>query len=136
MIIWPRYSGPVDDEHYLLDVDNELVIPKDKKVRFLITSDDVIHAWAMPDFALKKDAIPGFINELWTIVPKTGVYFGQCSELCGKDHGFMPIKVRVVEQNEFDQWLDEKMVAAASGPDLTSFASLDEAVSHGHLQKY
>jgi cytochrome c oxidase subunit II len=124
------YGRPVD-KNYLLEVDNALVIPKDKKVRFLVTSNDVIHAWWVPDFGIKKDAIPGFVNELWTRVPTTGVYAGQCTELCGKDHGFMPIVVKVVEQNEFDTWLAEKQAAAAAGPDTTAFTSMAEAVAAG-----
>jgi len=99
-------------EHYLLDVDNELVIPINKKVRFLITSQDVIHSWWMPDFAIKKDAIPGFIHESWAIVEKPGTYRGQCAELCGKGHGFMPIVVRAVEQAEYDKWLAGKQEEA------------------------
>ncbi|MDX1512171.1 MAG: cytochrome c oxidase subunit II, partial [Gammaproteobacteria bacterium] len=91
------YNNPNAVDHYLLDVDNRIVIPADKKVRVLLTADDVIHAWWVPAFGMKKDAIPGFINELWIKVDKdkTGVYRGQCAELCGKDHGFMPIVVEV-----------------------------------------
>ena len=80
---------------YLLEVDKPLRIPVNRKVRFLITSEDVIHAWWVPDFGIKRDAIPGMLNELWTIVPEPGIYRGQCTELCGKDHGFMPIVVEV-----------------------------------------
>ena len=94
-------------EHYLLEVDNPLVIPAGKKVRFLLTANDVIHSWWVPDLAVKKDAIPGFINEAWTIVNEPGVYRGQCAELCGKDHGFMPIVVEVKAQADFDAWLAE-----------------------------
>ena len=92
-------------ENYLLDVDRPLVIPVDTKVRLLVTSNDVIHSWWVPDFAVKKDAIPGFINTMWTKVNETGVYRGQCTELCGRDHGFMPVVVEVVEKDEFQQWL-------------------------------
>lgn len=95
------------DENYLLEVDKQLVLPVGKKVRFLITANDVIHAWWVPDLAVKKDAIPGFINEAWTNINEPGVYRGQCAELCGRDHGFMPIVVRAVEADEFDQWLAE-----------------------------
>jgi len=119
------------NDNFLVEVDNALVIPKGKKVRFLITSDDVIHAWWVPDFGIKKDAIPGFVNELWANVPETGIYRGQCAELCGKDHGYMPIVVEVVEPAEFDSFLAEKKAEAAAGPDLTEFASLDEAVELG-----
>lgn len=93
------------NEHYLLEVDNELVLPVGKKVRFLITSNDVIHAWWVPELAVKKDAIPGFINEIWTNISKPGIYRGQCAELCGRDHGFMPIVVRALPQEEFDTWV-------------------------------
>jgi cytochrome c oxidase subunit II len=95
-------------EHYLLDVDNELVIPVNTRVRFLVTSGDTLHAWWVPDFAVKRDAIPGFIHQAWAEVEKTGIYRGQCAELCGKDHGFMPIVVRVVEQEEYETWLAGK----------------------------
>ena len=92
-------------ENYLLDVDKPLVIPVDTKVRLLLTANDVIHSWWVPDFAIKKDAIPGFINTMWTKVNETGTYRGQCTELCGRDHGYMPIVVKVVEKAEFNQWL-------------------------------
>jgi cytochrome c oxidase subunit 2 len=100
-------------EHYLLDVDNELVIPINKRVRFLVTSEDVIHAWWVPDFAVKRDAIPGYVHEAWAVVEEPGTYRGQCAELCGKDHGFMPIVVRAVEQEEYDAWMAEKQQEAA-----------------------
>jgi cytochrome c oxidase subunit 2 len=89
---------------YLLEVDNPMVIPINKKVRFLVTSNDVIHSWWVPDFAVKKDAIPGFINEIWAIVEEPGIYRGQCAELCGIEHGFMPIVVHAVPQDEYDAW--------------------------------
>jgi cytochrome c oxidase subunit 2 len=95
-------------EHYLLDVDNALVIPTGKKVRFLVTSDDVIHSWWVPDFAVKKDAIPGFINEAWANVNEPGTYRGQCAELCGNLHAFMPIVVNAVSPEDFDAWLETK----------------------------
>ena len=94
-------------EHYLLEVDRALVIPTGKKVRFLMTSDDVIHSWWVPDFAVKKDANPGFINEAWTNVNEVGIYRGQCAELCGKDHGFMPIVVDARSPEAFELWLTE-----------------------------
>jgi len=94
--------------NYLLEVDNMLVIPVDTKVRFLVTSEDVIHSWWVPELAVKKDAIPGFINETWTNVPTPGIYRGQCAELCGKDHGFMPIVVKAVSQPDFDAWVAKK----------------------------
>jgi cytochrome c oxidase subunit 2 len=99
-------------EHYLLDVDNELVIPVNTRVRFLVTSGDTLHSWFVPDFAIKRDAIPGFIHEAWTVVDTPGTYRGQCAELCGKDHGFMPVVVRVVERAEYDTWLEDKQAEA------------------------
>ena len=91
--------------HYLRDVDNPLVLPVDTKIRFVITADDVIHAWWVPALGWKQDAIPGLINEGWTEIKTPGLYRGQCAELCGKDHGFMPIVVKAVPKAEFDQWL-------------------------------
>ena len=98
--------------HYLLDVDNPLVLPVDTKIRFVITADDVIHAWWVPALGWKQDAIPGIINEAWTDIQTPGIYRGQCAELCGKDHGFMPIVVRAVPKEEFEQWLAAKRPAA------------------------
>ena len=98
---------------YLLEVDNPLIIPVGRKVRFLLTSNDVIHSWWVPDFAVKKDAIPGFINESWTMVEQPGVYRGQCTELCGKDHGFMPVVVRALPAEEYDAWYAEQLGVAA-----------------------
>lgn len=95
-------------ENYLLEVDRPLVIPTGKKVRFLVTSDDVIHAWWVPAFAVKQDANPGFINDAWAKVNEPGIYRGQCAELCGKDHGFMPIVVVAKEPAEFDTWISEQ----------------------------
>lgn len=95
-------------ENYLLEVDRPLVIPTGKKVRFLVTSDDVIHSWWVPAFAVKKDANPGFINEAWTKVDYPGIYRGQCAELCGKDHGFMPVVVIAKDQADFDQWIAQE----------------------------
>ena len=99
-------------ENYLLEVDRPLVIPVGKKVRFLITSDDVIHSWWVPEFAVKKDANPGFINEAWTRVNEPGIYRGQCAELCGKDHGFMPVVVIAKPVDEFNQWMAEQEAIA------------------------
>lgn len=100
--------------HYLLDVDNPLVLPVDTKVRFVITADDVIHAWWVPALGWKQDAIPGFINEAWTDIKVPGTYRGQCAELCGKDHGFMPIVVRALPKDEFAQWLAAQKTASAA----------------------
>lgn len=98
--------------HYLKDVDNPLVLPTGKKIRFLITADDVIHSWWVPAFAVKKDANPGFINEAWTKIDTPGTYRGQCAELCGKDHGFMPVVVTALEPEAFDDWLAQAQVTA------------------------
>lgn len=98
-------------ENYLLEVDEPLVLPVGKKVRLLITANDVIHAWWVPELAVKKDAIPGFINEVWTRIDKPGVYRGQCAELCGKDHGFMPIVVVAKEEQAWKAWLEERKAA-------------------------
>lgn len=95
-------------ENYLLEVDRPLVIPTGKKVRFLTTSDDVIHSWWVPAFAVKKDANPGFINEAWTQVNTPGIYRGQCAELCGKDHGFMPVVVIAKDPADFEQWIQQE----------------------------
>jgi len=102
--------------HYLLDVDNRLVLPVDTKVRFVITADDVIHSWWVPALGWKQDAIPGLINEGWTDIKEPGVYRGQCAELCGKDHGFMPIVVEAVSKEEFANWLASKKPAPAAEP--------------------
>lgn len=114
--------------NYLLDVDNPLVVPAGTKVRLLITAADVIHAWWVPDFGMKKDAIPGFVNEMWFNVDedKTGVYRGQCTELCGRDHAFMPIVVDVRSKEDFQTWLkataEAQKQAAASQPAATAHA--------------
>ena len=98
-------------ENYLLEVDKPLVLPTNKKVRFLTASNDVIHSWWVPDFAVKQDAIPGFINEAWTRIPEPGLYRGQCTELCGKDHAYMPVVVEVIPEAEFDKWIDDQRLA-------------------------
>jgi cytochrome c oxidase subunit 2 len=116
-------------EHYLLEVDKPLVLPINRKVRFLMTSDDVIHSWWVPAFAVKKDANPGFINEAWTRIDKPGIYRGQCAELCGKDHGFMPIVVQVLAEEEFDAWIAEQKQAAATAAEEAQ-AALSETMSH------
>ncbi|HEY5612946.1 MAG TPA: cytochrome c oxidase subunit II [Lysobacter sp.] len=105
-------------EHYLLDVDNALVLPVDTKIRFVITADDVIHAWWVPALGFKQDAIPGIVNEAWTDIKTPGIYRGQCAELCGKDHGFMPIVVRAVPKAEYRQWLaaEQAKNAPAAAP--------------------
>jgi cytochrome c oxidase subunit 2 len=92
-------------DNYLLSVDKPLVVPVGVKIRYLITSNDVLHAWWVPELAVKKDAIPGFINEGWFQIDEPGIYRGQCAELCGKDHGFMPVVVEAIPKDEFDTWL-------------------------------
>jgi cytochrome c oxidase subunit 2 len=99
---------PFSVPNYLLEVDAPVVVPVDTKVRILLTAADVIHAWWMPDFAVKKDAIPGYINEAWFQVDKIGTYRGQCAELCGKDHGFMPIVVEVTSRAAYEAWLEDQ----------------------------
>jgi cytochrome c oxidase subunit 2 len=111
-----RGSGidPATVENYLLDVDNPLVVPTGTKIRLLLTANDVIHAWWVPEFGMKRDAIPGFINEMWISVDEDlpGTYRGQCAELCGADHGFMPIVVIAKPKAEFDAWLAAQQAAA------------------------
>ena len=116
-------------EHYLLEVDQALVLPVGRKVRFLITSNDVLHAWWVPDLAVKKDAIPGFINESWTKINEPGVYRGQCAELCGRDHGFMPIVVHALPEDEYRQWVAD--MKAGSQPVAMSPAARVEQGANG-----
>jgi cytochrome c oxidase subunit 2 len=106
-------------EHYLLEVDNRMVVPVNKKVRVLITAGDVIHAWMVPAFGVKQDAIPGFVRDSWFRAEKEGIYRGQCAELCGKDHGFMPIVVEVLSAEKYAAWVGEqkkKIAVAADDP--------------------
>ena len=127
-------SGNVDvnDRNYLLDVDNRVVVPVGKKVRLLFTSNDVIHSWWVPDFAVKKDAIPGFINESWFRTDKPGVYRGQCAELCGTNHGFMPIVVEVKSEADYAEWVGiQKAAAAEAAASAEKTWSMDELMAHG-----
>ncbi len=94
-------------ENYLLEVDNQVVLPINKKIRFIFTAADVIHAWWIPQLGVKKDAIPGYVTEAWVRIDEPGTYTGQCAELCGKDHGFMPIVVKAVSEEEYAQWVSE-----------------------------
>jgi cytochrome c oxidase subunit 2 len=107
---WAVKSG--SEQTYLLDVDHPLMLPTDTKVRFVVTGDDVIHAWWVPDLGWKQDAIPGIINDDWTQIHEPGTYRGQCAELCGQDHGFMPIVVKALPKAEFKIWLDGQEAAA------------------------
>lgn len=110
--------------NYLLDVDKPLVLPTDTKIRFVITADDVIHSWWVPVLGWKQDAIPGFINEAWTSIREPGTYRGQCAELCGKDHGFMPIVVEAKPKAEFQAWLAQQQAAR---PDIEATAQAPKA---------
>jgi cytochrome c oxidase subunit II len=119
-------------EHYLLEVDEPLVVPVGTKVRFLITAADVIHSWWVPALAVKKDAIPGFINESWTRIEEPGIFRGQCTELCGRDHGFMPVVVEAKSKEDYAAWLAERKLAAAAERELTSKEwSMDELMERG-----
>ena len=124
-----RQSGRVPtleaDPHYLLQVDNELVVPIDTKIRFVITADDVIHAWWVPSLGWKQDAIPGLINEAWARIEQPGIYRGQCAELCGKDHAFMPIVVRALPKAEYQQWLAAQKARPAAAPAPASPAGVN-----------
>ncbi len=119
-------------EHYLLEVDHEVVLPVGRKVRILLTATDVIHTWWVPQFGVKRDAVPGFLRETWVKIEEPGVYRGQCAELCGKDHGFMPVVVRAVPEPEYAAWVERKkneQAAAAAGTDRTW--SKDELIAKG-----
>jgi cytochrome c oxidase subunit 2 len=99
---------PTEVDNYLLEVNNRLVLPVGTRIRFLLTADDVIHSWWVPDLGWKRDAIPGMVNEAWTLIEKEGIYRGQCAELCGKDHGFMPIVVEAVSKEAYAAWVAEQ----------------------------
>ena len=117
------YGSEPKGEHYLLEVDKPLVVPVGKKVRVLITANDVLHSWWVPAFGVKQDAVPGFIRDAWFRVDKAGTYRGQCAELCGKQHGFMPIVVVALEQNEFADWAARQKSASAAGGATTVAAA-------------
>lgn len=114
------YGTAPKGQYYLQEVTEPLVLPVKTKIRFLITSRDVIHAWWVRDFGLKKDAIPGIMNETWAYIEKPGVYRGECAELCGKDHAFMPVVVNVVEKEEYSAWLSNKKEEAAALRELAN----------------
>lgn len=119
-------------EHYLLEVDNPMVVPVGKKVRLLLTANDVIHSWWVPAFGIKQDAIPGYVKEAWFKAENVGTYRGVCAELCGKDHGFMPIVVEVKSQADYDQWLaGQKAKLAAASNDANKSYTLDELKTIG-----
>ncbi len=126
------FKDPTGNENYLLEVDEPLVLPVNKKVRFLFHADDVIHAWWVPELAVKQDAIPGFINDSWALIEEPGTYRGQCAELCGKDHGFMPIVVEAVSEPEYREWVAMKKAAAEAAASAASQEwSLDDLVARG-----
>jgi len=126
------YNTERKGDNYLLEVDEPLVIPTNTKVRFLITANDVIHSWWVPEIAVKRDAIPGFINEAWTRVTEEGIYRGQCTELCGAYHGFMPVEVHAVSRPEFDAWMAAKRGAAAAETQLAmQTLSVDDLMDRG-----
>jgi cytochrome c oxidase subunit 2 len=119
-------------EHYLLEVDNEVVVPIGKKVRVVLTAADVVHAWWIPAFGAKQDAIPGFLRDIWFKADKLGTFRGQCVELCGKEHAFMPIVVNVVSQEDYTKWVGEKKKAmAASADDPNKTWTVPELVARG-----
>jgi cytochrome c oxidase subunit II len=126
------YGRAPKGEHYLLEVDKPLVVPIGKRIRVLITADDVIHSWWVPAFGVKQDAIVGFIRDSWFEVEKPGIYRGQCAELCGKDHGFMPIVVDAREQKDYEIWLaEQKRAQAATSVDVNKIFTLDELKVQG-----
>lgn len=122
----------VKNDNYLIEVDNPVVVPVNRKVRIVLTANDVIHAWMIPSFGVKQDAIPGFVRDTWFRAEKTGVYRGQCAELCGKEHAFMPIVVNVVTDDEYKKWVDtKKKEIAASADDPSKTWTVDELVKRG-----
>ncbi|MFZ4286292.1 cytochrome c oxidase subunit II [Variovorax sp. HJSM1_2] len=126
----PKGGQVVDD--YLLKVDNALVVPVNKKVRIITTANDVIHAFMVPAFGIKQDAIPGFVRDTWFRAEKIGTYYGQCAELCGKEHAYMPIQVKVVSAEDYTKWVaDEKKKAAAKLDDPTKVWTLDDILKRG-----
>lgn len=126
------YNTAPKGQYYLQEVSQPLVIPVNTKVRFLVTAKDVIHSWWVPDFGVKKDAIPGFVNETWAYVEEPGVYRGECTELCGKGHAFMPVVVNVLEKEEYNTWLAEKKVEVAAIRELTKKEfKLEELMTRG-----
>src|SRR6185437_11301376 len=119
-------------ENYLLEVDNPVVVPVGKKVRVLLTANDVIHAWWVPAFGVKQDAIPGFIRDVWFTAEKPGTYRGQCAELCGKEHGYMPIVVEVVEPEKYTQWVAaQTKKSAATTVDVNKVYTIEELKAEG-----
>ena len=126
----PKAGQPVDN--YLLKVDNPLVVPVDKKVRIITTANDVIHAFTVPSFGIKQDAIPGFVRDTWFRAEKMGDFYGQCAELCGKEHAYMPIHVKVVSAEDYSKWVDGEMKKmAAKADDPSKVWTLEESSKRG-----
>ena len=125
-------SGRPSGDDYLLKVDNPLVVPVDRKVRIVLTANDVIHAWMVPSLGVKQDAIPGFVRDTWFRAEKAGDYYGQCAELCGKEHAYMPIHVKVLSQADYATWVDGKKKAmAALADDPSKEWKLEELIARG-----
>ena len=125
-------AGKPQGDNYLLKVDNPLVVPVDKKIRIITTANDVIHAWAVPAFGVKQDAIPGFVRDNWFRAEKTGDYYGQCMELCGKEHAYMPIHVKVLSAQDYAQWVEaEKKKLAAKADDPSKVWTLEDLAKRG-----
>jgi cytochrome c oxidase subunit 2 len=123
---------PESVDNYLLGVDKPLVVPVDTKIRFLLTSEDVIHSWWVPELGWKRDAIPGTVNEAWTQIDEEGIYRGQCAELCGKDHGFMPIVVEAVSKEAYAAWIaEQRQEMAATAHDAARDWTREELMDHG-----
>ena len=129
-----RDSGldPMESENYLLDVDEPIVLPVNTKIRVLTTAQDVIHAWWVPDLGWKRDAIPGFINDNWAVIEKPGTYRGQCAELCGAGHGYMPIVVKAVSMDEYTEWVEDKKLAIAVAKNTSDIVlNMEELMTKG-----
>ena len=129
-----RDSGldPMESENYLLDVDEPIVLPVNTKIRVLTTAQDVIHAWWVPDLGWKRDAIPGFINDNWAVIEKPGTYRGQCAEICGAGHGYMPIVVKAVSMDEYTEWVEDKKLAIAAAKNTSDIVlNMEELMTKG-----
>ena len=129
-----RDSGldPMESENYLLDVDEPIVLPVNTKIRILTTAQDVIHAWWVPDLGWKRDAIPGFINDNWAVIEKPGTYRGQCAEICGAGHGYMPIVVKAVSMDEYTEWVEDKKLAIAAEKNTSDIVlNMEELMTKG-----
>lgn len=129
-----RDSGldPMESENYLLDVDEPIVLPVNTKIRILTTAQDVIHAWWLPDLGWKRDAIPGFINDNWAVIEKPGTYRGQCAEICGAGHGYMPIVVKAVSMDEYTEWVEDKKLAIAVAKNTSDIVlNMEELMTKG-----